>query len=64
MKVFEAPVVEVVFFGNIDIVTASCVPCEGCEEGSYHCGNYDFGKSVNAAKPELGGADLDAEEAF
>lgn len=47
MKVFEVPLVEIVLFGETDIVVSSpcdtdciCVECLPCAEGD-HCTYYD-----------------------
>ena len=46
MKVFEVPQVEIVRFGNADVLTTSCptdctcVECLPCEAGN-HCTYYD-----------------------
>lgn len=50
MKEFKVPLVDVVRFGQSDVMTSStcdedvpCKPCPGCPPGSYDCSCYDFG---------------------
>lgn len=53
MKVFEVPQVEIVLFGQMDVMTASCptdcicVECLPCAEGD-HCTYYDTCKTYCA----------------
>ncbi len=46
MKKFVVPEVEIVYFGQKDIITASnpcvCVECTICDYGKNDCSCYDF----------------------
>lgn len=45
MKAFKAPVVEIVYFDQKDIIVTSlcvCVECTTCTEGKDDCACYDF----------------------
>ena len=51
MKAFKVPVIDVIRFGQENIVSTSpcwCHDCGDCTEGNYDCSCYDF----NSNEPE------------
>ena len=51
MKAFKAPLVQVLHFDGMDIITSStcgCVDCSVCPPGKNDCHCYDFSNSYDS----------------